>query len=55
MGGTMSLTGPEGGDPVVMGVPMGDLAGGMFGAYAISAALYQREKTGKGQRNNLLR
>ncbi len=50
MGGTMSLTGPEGGEPVVMGVPMGDLAGGMFGAYAISAALYQREKTGRGQR-----
>ncbi len=50
MGGTMSLTGPDGGDPVVMGVPMGDLAGGMFGAYAISAALYQREKTGEGQK-----
>jgi len=49
MGGTMSLTGPEDGDPVVMGVPMGDLAGGMFAAYAISAALYQREKTGRGQ------
>ncbi len=50
MGGTMSLTGPEGGDPVLMGVPMGDLAGGMFGAFAISAALYQREKTGRGQK-----
>jgi len=50
MGGTMSLTGPEDGEPVIMGVPMGDLAGGMFGAYAISAALYQREKTGKGQK-----
>ena len=50
MGGTMSLTGPEGGDPFLMGVPMGDLAGGMFGAFAISAALYQREKTGRGQK-----
>jgi CoA:oxalate CoA-transferase len=53
MGGTMSLTGPEGGDPVVMGVPMGDLAGGMFAAYAISSALYQREKTGHGQQIDL--
>ena len=53
MGGTMSLTGPEGGDPVVMGVPMGDLAGGMFAAYAISSALYQREKTGQGQQIDL--
>ena len=53
MGGTMSLTGPEGGDPVIMGVPMGDLAGGMFAAYAISAALYQREKSGLGQRIDL--
>jgi CoA:oxalate CoA-transferase len=50
MGGTMSLTGPEGGDPFLMGVPMGDLAGGMFGAFAIAAALYQREKTGLGQK-----
>ncbi len=50
MGGTMSLTGPEGGDPFLMGVPMGDLAGGMFGAFAISAALYHREKTGRGQK-----
>lgn len=53
MGGTMSLTGPENGDPVVMGVPMGDLAGGMFAAYAISSALYQREKTGQGQQIDL--
>jgi CoA:oxalate CoA-transferase len=50
MGGTMSLTGPEGGEPYLMGVPMGDLAGGMFGAYAVAAALYQREKTGCGQK-----
>lgn len=51
MGGTMSLTGPENGaDPLLMGVPMGDLAGGMFGAMAIAGALYYREKTGRGQR-----
>ncbi|RJP24053.1 MAG: CoA transferase [Candidatus Abyssobacteria bacterium SURF_5] len=50
MGGTMSLTGTEGGDPLLMGVPMGDLAGGMFGALAIAGALYHREKTGRGQK-----
>lgn len=50
MGGTMSLTGKEADDPLLMGVPMGDLAGGMFGALAIAAALYHREKTGRGQR-----
>jgi crotonobetainyl-CoA:carnitine CoA-transferase CaiB-like acyl-CoA transferase len=50
IGGTMGLTGPEGGEPVLMGVPMGDLGGGMFGALAISAALYNREKTGCGQK-----
>jgi CoA:oxalate CoA-transferase len=53
MGGTMSLTGPEDGEPVVMGVPMGDLAGGMFAAFAISSALYQREQTGRGQKLDL--
>jgi CoA:oxalate CoA-transferase len=50
MGGTMSLTGPEGGEPVLMGVPMGDLAGGMFGALAIAGALFHRERTGVGQK-----
>jgi CoA:oxalate CoA-transferase len=50
IGGTMSLTGKEEGDPLLMGVPMGDLAGGMFGAYAIAGALYHREKTGHGQK-----
>ncbi|RJP75432.1 MAG: CoA transferase [Candidatus Abyssobacteria bacterium SURF_17] len=50
IGGTMGLTGPEIGEPVLMGVPMGDLAGGIFGALAISAALYQRERTGRGQK-----
>jgi crotonobetainyl-CoA:carnitine CoA-transferase CaiB-like acyl-CoA transferase len=53
MGGAMSITGEPDGNPVRMGIPMGDLAGGMFAALAISSALYSREKTGKGARIDL--
>jgi crotonobetainyl-CoA:carnitine CoA-transferase CaiB-like acyl-CoA transferase len=48
MGGAMSLTGEEGGRPVRMGLPMGDLAGGMFGAFAVAGALFRRSRTGQG-------
>jgi crotonobetainyl-CoA:carnitine CoA-transferase CaiB-like acyl-CoA transferase len=45
--GVMSLTGPIG-EPTKWGVPVGDIAAGMFAAYAIAAALYQRRETGLG-------
>ena len=48
MGGAMSLTGDNQGSPVRMGLPMGDLAGGMFGALAVAAALVRRQATGEG-------
>ena len=48
MGGAMSITGEEGSSPVRMGLPMGDLAGGMFGAFAVAGALFRREVTGDG-------
>jgi len=48
-GGIMSYTGEPGQMPVRMGAPMGDLAGGMFAAHGILAALYQREQTDRGQ------
>jgi crotonobetainyl-CoA:carnitine CoA-transferase CaiB-like acyl-CoA transferase len=48
MGGGMSITGEEGGRPVRMGLPMGDLAGGMFGAFAVAGALFRRSRTGQG-------
>src|SRR6266511_4576482 len=48
MGGGMSLTGEEGGRPVRMGLPMGDLSGGMFGAFAVAGALFRRERRGEG-------
>jgi formyl-CoA transferase/CoA:oxalate CoA-transferase len=48
MGGGMSVTGEEGGRPVRMGLPIGDLAGGMFGAFAVAGALFRRSRTGQG-------
>mgnify|MGYP000579379612 CR=1 FL=1 len=53
LSGAMSITGYEGLPPVRMGIPVGDLAGGLFGVIAISSALYLREKTGKGTRIDL--
>jgi formyl-CoA transferase/CoA:oxalate CoA-transferase len=53
MGGAMSLTGERDGAPVRMGLPMGDLAGGMFGAFAVAGALFRRERTGQGARLDL--
>src|SRR3989442_3781266 len=49
MGGIMSLTGPPGGDTVMVGVPQADIVGGMFAAFAIAAALNARHRTGEGQ------
>src|SRR4030042_5277159 len=49
-GGIMSYTGEPGRMPVRMGAPMGDLSGGLFASQGILAALFQREKTGSGQR-----
>jgi CoA:oxalate CoA-transferase len=49
-GGIMSYTGEPGRMPVRMGAPMGDLAGGLFAAQGILAALYQRERMGRGQK-----
>jgi crotonobetainyl-CoA:carnitine CoA-transferase CaiB-like acyl-CoA transferase len=48
MGGAMSITGERGGRPVRMGLPMGDLAGGLFGAFAVAGALFRRARTGRG-------
>jgi len=48
MGGMMSITGSPGGPPTKLGVPIADLAAGMFAAFAIAGALYGRERTGQG-------
>jgi crotonobetainyl-CoA:carnitine CoA-transferase CaiB-like acyl-CoA transferase len=47
--GLMSLTGSGPDDPQRVGVPIGDLLAGIYGAYGVLAALYERERTGCGQ------
>ena len=47
-GGIMSLTGPEGGDPVKVGQALGDLNTGLLTTIGILARLYERERTGEG-------
>jgi crotonobetainyl-CoA:carnitine CoA-transferase CaiB-like acyl-CoA transferase len=49
MGGVMGTTGEEGGAPVRVGIPIADIAGGMYAAYAITLALLARNRTGTGQ------
>ena len=49
MGGIMSLTGEPDGMPTMVGVPQADMVAGMFAAFAITAALHARERTGRGQ------
>ncbi|MFI5338594.1 MAG: CaiB/BaiF CoA transferase family protein [Candidatus Methylomirabilales bacterium] len=49
LGGLMSITGPVGGPPIKVGVPIADIASGMFAAYAVMVALFHRERTGQGQ------
>jgi len=48
--GIMAMTGTEEVHPVKFGSPAIDYATGMSGAFALAAALFQRERTGKGQR-----
>jgi crotonobetainyl-CoA:carnitine CoA-transferase CaiB-like acyl-CoA transferase len=47
-GGIMSVTGPEGGDPVKVGQALGDLNTGLLTTIGIPARLYERERTGEG-------
>ncbi len=44
MSGMMSVTGEEGGMPTKLGIPIADIAAGMFAAYAIAGSLYGREQ-----------
>jgi crotonobetainyl-CoA:carnitine CoA-transferase CaiB-like acyl-CoA transferase len=50
MGGIMSVTGTADGPPVKVGVPAADMAGAVYATQAILAALFARERTGRGQR-----
>jgi crotonobetainyl-CoA:carnitine CoA-transferase CaiB-like acyl-CoA transferase len=47
-GGVMSVTGEEGGAPVKCGVPISDFSSGLYGAFAIAAALAAVRAGGRG-------
>lgn len=46
--GLMSLVGEPDGEPTRVGLPIADLLAGMFGAYGVSLALRERDRTGRG-------
>ncbi len=47
--GVLSVNGPADGPPVKLGLPIGDMSGGIFGAIAILSALHERAATGRGR------
>ena len=49
LSGVMSLTGEPGGPPVRTGIPLSDLAAGMFAAIGILSALAERSSSDQGQ------
>jgi CoA:oxalate CoA-transferase len=49
LSGGMSLTGEPGRIAVRAGIPIGDIAAGMYAATAILAALHRRNSTGRGE------
>ena len=50
MGGLMSITGKEGGEPTRVGTSVGDITAGLFTTIGILAAVNSRNETGKGQK-----
>jgi len=48
MGGLMSVTGQPNSEPTRVGTSIGDITAALFTAIGINAALYDRQKTGKG-------
>src|SRR5215471_9440674 len=51
--GIMASTGTEDVNPIKIGAPAIDYATGTMGAFALASALFQRERTGKGQHIDL--
>ncbi len=47
--GVLSVNGEQGRKPVKLGLPIGDMSGGIFGAIAILSALHERNVTGRGR------
>lgn len=49
MSGALSVNGEKGRPPVKLGLPIGDMVGGVYGPIAILAALHERNQTGRGR------
>lgn len=49
MSGALSMNGEAGGLPTKLGIPLGDLVGGINGPIGVLSALYERERTGLGR------
>lgn len=49
LSGALSVNGEAGGAPTKLGIPLGDLVGGINGPMGILAALYERSVTGRGR------
>lgn len=50
LAGVMSITGEPDGPPMKLGVAISDISAGLLASQAILAALYAREKSGRGER-----
>ena len=50
MAGHMAVTGEPGRPPARVGIPLADLSGGIFTCQGVLAALFDRERTGRGRR-----
>ena len=49
MGGLMSVTGQPGEEPTRAGIPVSDLAAGLYLAVGVLVALHERQRTGQGR------
>jgi crotonobetainyl-CoA:carnitine CoA-transferase CaiB-like acyl-CoA transferase len=49
MAGVLSVNGEAGATPVKLGVPLGDMVGGIFGSVGVLAAIHERQTTGRGR------
>ena len=49
LSGAMRVNGSPGGPPEKLGIPLGDMVGGVYGSVAILSALHERGATGRGR------
>jgi crotonobetainyl-CoA:carnitine CoA-transferase CaiB-like acyl-CoA transferase len=49
MSGALSLNGEPGRAPIKLGLPLGDMVGGIYGSVGVLSALHERAGTGRGR------